>query len=246
MPAAPDQRPQPFPAEQKRGEQCERPDGGNFPGGEGEENDGEDVLHDEDADGDPPVHRAHVAAFTEALHGEDRAGKAQRERQQECGLPGETSRISHQSPHTEKRQREHSDHGKRVQTRPRPDFRTAECPHAEFHPDGEKHERDPEIRHDAERLPTLLPECLEDEAGDQEADQRGQTELLGKQPEEKGDRDKEGIHERMCEARAVPFTSKPRPDPALPLKVDESAAEGEGEKKGRRFHYLDWQVTGNH
>ena len=65
------------PCEEEYGDREDRPGRGNFSSRGGEENDGKDILHHEDADRDPSVCRPEVAVFIERFHGEDGAGKAE-------------------------------------------------------------------------------------------------------------------------------------------------------------------------
>ena len=45
----------------------------HFAGRDGQKDNSGQILHDQDADGDPTVERHHFAAFFQDLHGEDRA-----------------------------------------------------------------------------------------------------------------------------------------------------------------------------
>jgi len=80
------------PCEEEYGDREDRPGRGNFSGRDGEENDGKDILHHEDADRDPSVCCPEVAVFIERFHGEDGAGKAEGEGEEKGRLPVEPER----------------------------------------------------------------------------------------------------------------------------------------------------------
>ena len=75
-----------------------------------------------------------------------------------------------------------------VEAGPGPDFRPQQTPQTKLQANGKKHERHAEVGNGLQRLAAALPEGVQDEAGNQEANQRWLPELLRKQSEEKRDR----------------------------------------------------------
>jgi len=71
----------------------------------------------------------------------------------------------------------------------------------EFQADAEEKQGDTEIRNGAQHFSAFFSESLENESCDEKTDQGGETHLLRKETEEKGDRDEQGIHE--AESRSV-------------------------------------------
>ena len=170
-------------------DQDRRPGRRDLGGRDAEEYDCRDVLDDQDPDGDAPVPGDHVVFLLQQFHREDGAGERQGEGEEQRGCRRQLveqgkSDGGEQQEHTG---RDQCDRG-HVGNGDAPDLRAQQLADPKLETDRKQQQGDSEVGHLVEKCAALRTDRTEDEAGDEESDERWQSDLRGQKTEAEGDR----------------------------------------------------------
>ena len=164
-----------------------------MPAGRGQEHHGDDVLHDEYADGDTAIEGVRLTALLENLDHEHGAGEGQRERQQRDGLHALSDQHRH-ARHGRQPQRGATEHDadQHVHRGGQPHLAAQQYPDVELEPDGEQQQRDAQVGQHVQLRHLGDVEGVDDEARRQESHQRRQPNRQGEPAEPEGDDEIDG------------------------------------------------------
>lgn len=122
----------------------QRPRRGGAQAAEGEENDGDDVLEDQDAYGDPAVISLQLVADLQGLRGQDGAGEAERDGDDQGGGEVEAERYADRREERRAQGHLHEAHAEH--------FRPQHAAEPQVQPDREQEQEHPEVAYLVQQL----------------------------------------------------------------------------------------------
>lgn len=170
-----------------QGHERRRPGAGDVPGGDGHVQHRGDVLDDEDPDGDAPVEGAGVAALLQELDDDDGGGEGQGEAEDEHARrrDGVDPQAQEQQPTDQgAAQPREDDHGHHGGARDLPAGQDAQV---ELEADGEQEDGHAQVAQDVDEFEVGQGGGPEQEAGGEEADERGQAQEGGGESQDDDD-----------------------------------------------------------